>query len=74
MLIFIDIYYLHVNGPRFVLNMVYGVSNEIITQKILDHKSCKFIISCSQSVMELRILFAKNGYTSIMIIYLDQVK
>jgi hypothetical protein len=53
------IYHVHVTVQCNVLNMVYSVSNEIIAQKILNHKPCKFIILCLQSVMELGIPFAK---------------
>jgi hypothetical protein len=54
------IYFVHLNSPWIVLNMIYGVNNEIITQKILNHKPCKFIILYSQSVIKLSIPFVKT--------------
>jgi hypothetical protein len=33
----LSIYHVHVNGPWIALNMVYGISKEIIPHKILNY-------------------------------------
>jgi hypothetical protein len=50
----------HVNGPSITLNIIYGVSNEIIIQDLRDHKPCSLKCYFLQLVMESSIPFVKT--------------